>query len=70
MRCWRSSAPPTPIIYTPEDPAYYQLAEFSQAPFSVEEGWMCVFPKGEVRYPGIGAFTEADDSRVASLLPE
>ncbi len=59
-RCWRSSAPPTPIIYTTEDPAYYQLADIFV--FALEHrGLERVFPKGEVSYPGIGVFTEADN---------
>ena len=46
--------------YTPEDPAYYQLADiFSDALH--RRGLQRVFPTGEVTYPGIGAFTRADD---------
>jgi carboxyl-terminal processing protease len=46
--------------YTPEDPAYYQLADiFSDA--VRRRGLQRVFPTGEVSYPGIGAFTQADD---------
>ena len=46
--------------YTPEDPAYYQLADiFSDA--LRRRGLQRVFPTGEVTYPGIGVFTQADD---------
>jgi carboxyl-terminal processing protease len=46
--------------YTPEDPAYYQLADiFSEALH--RRGLQRVFPTGEVTYPGIGVFTRADD---------
>ena len=46
--------------YTPEDPAYYQLADiFSDALH--RRGLLRVFPTGEVTYPGIGVFTRADD---------
>ena len=47
--------------YTPDDPAYYQLADIFAGALQHRGGLMRVFPKGEVRYPGIGAFTEADD---------
>lgn len=46
--------------YTSDDPAYFQLADiFSYA--LRRRGLDRVFPGGEVTYPGIGAFTEADD---------
>jgi carboxyl-terminal processing protease len=46
--------------YTPADPAYYQLADiFSDALHG--RGLQRVFPTGEVTYPGIGVFTQADD---------
>jgi carboxyl-terminal processing protease len=46
--------------YTPEDPAYYQLADiFSDALH--RRGLQRVFPTGDVAYPGIGVFTQADD---------
>ncbi len=46
--------------YTPEDPAYYQLADiFAEA--LRRRGLERVFPNGEVTYPGIGVFTQADD---------
>jgi carboxyl-terminal processing protease len=46
--------------YTREDPAYYQLADIFV--FALEHrGLERVFPKGEVIYPGIGVFTQADD---------
>jgi carboxyl-terminal processing protease len=48
--------------YTSEDPAYYQLADIFT--FALEHrGLERVFPKGEVSYPGIGAFTQADNQR-------
>ena len=45
--------------YTPEDPAYYQLADIFVGALE-HRGLERVFPKGEIAYPGIGAFTEAD----------
>src|SRR4029077_1044834 len=46
--------------YTPEDPAYYQLADIFAG--SLEHlGRGRVFPRGEVSYTGIGVFTEADN---------
>ncbi len=46
--------------YTPEEPAYYQLADiFSYA--LRRRGLERIFPTGEVTYPGIGAFTKVDD---------
>jgi carboxyl-terminal processing protease len=46
--------------YTPDDPAYYQLADiFSYA--LRRRGFDRVFPGGEVTYPGIGVFTQAGD---------
>ena len=46
--------------YTPEEPAYFQLADiFSDA--LRRRGLQRVFPTGEVSYPGIGVFTQADD---------
>jgi carboxyl-terminal processing protease len=46
--------------YTRDDPAYYQLADiFSYA--LRRRGLERVFPSGEVTYPGIGVFTQADD---------
>ena len=45
--------------YTPEDPAYYQLADIFVGALE-HRGLERVFPKGEVAYPGIGAFTEPD----------
>ena len=47
-------------FHTPEDPAFYQLADiFARA--LEHRGLERVFPRGEVSYPGIGVFTEADD---------
>jgi carboxyl-terminal processing protease len=52
--------------YTPEDPAYYQLADiFSDA--LRHRGLQRVFPTGEVTYPGIGVFTQADDQSRAFI---
>ena len=45
--------------YTVEDPAYYQLADIFVGALE-HRGLNRVFPKGEVAYPGIGAFTETD----------
>jgi len=45
--------------YTPDEPAYYQLADiFSGA---LRRRGQHVFPNGDVSYPGIGVFTQADD---------
>jgi len=46
--------------YTPEDPAYYQLADIFSGALE-RRGLERVFPRGEVTYPGIGTFTQADD---------
>ena len=45
--------------YTTGDPAYYQLADIFSGALE-HRGLERVFPKGEVAYPGIGAFTETD----------
>ncbi len=46
--------------YTSDDPAYFQLSDiFSYA--LRHRGLERVFPGGEVSYPGIGVFTQADD---------
>jgi carboxyl-terminal processing protease len=45
--------------YTPEDPAYYQLADIFAGALE-HRGLERVFPRGDVSYPGIGVFTEAD----------
>src|SRR5271156_6841441 len=47
-------------FYTPEDPAYYQLADIFVGALE-HRGLQRVFPRGEVSYPGIGVFTEADN---------
>src|ERR1700727_699727 len=46
--------------YTPEDPAYYQLADIFVGALE-HRGLDRIFPRGEVSYPGIGVFTEADN---------
>ena len=46
--------------YTPEDPAYYQLADIFVGALE-HRGLERVFPRGDVSYPGIGVFTEVDD---------
>jgi carboxyl-terminal processing protease len=46
--------------YTTEDPAYYQLADIFAGALE-HRGLERLFPRGEVAYPGIGAFTETDD---------
>src|SRR6202167_4500329 len=50
------------LYYTPEDPAYYQLADIFVGALE-HRGLDRVFPRGEVSYPGIGVFTEADNQR-------
>ena len=47
--------------FTPDDPAYYQLADIFSGALQHRGGLLHVFPNGEVSYPGIGVFTEADD---------
>ncbi|HEY5207349.1 MAG TPA: S41 family peptidase [Roseiarcus sp.] len=46
-------------FYTPEEPAYYQLADIFVGALG-HRGLERVFPRGEVSYPGIGVFTEVD----------
>src|SRR5579871_1414362 len=46
--------------YTVDDPAFYQLADIFSGALR-RRGLDRVFPSGEVTYPGIGVFTEADD---------
>ncbi len=46
--------------YTPEEPAYYQLADIF-AGWLEHHGLDRIFPRGNVSYPGIGVFTQADD---------
>ena len=46
--------------YTPDDPAYYQLADIFAGALE-HRGLNRVFPSGDVSYPGIGVFTEGDD---------
>jgi carboxyl-terminal processing protease len=46
--------------YTPDDPAYYQLADIFAGALE-HRGLDRIFPRGEVSYPGIGVFTEADN---------
>jgi carboxyl-terminal processing protease len=46
-------------FYTPEDPAYYQLADIFAAALE-HRGLDRIFPKGDVSYPGIGVFSEPD----------
>jgi carboxyl-terminal processing protease len=45
--------------YTPEEPAYYQLADIFAGGLE-HHGLDRIFPRGDVSYPGIGVFTEAD----------
>jgi carboxyl-terminal processing protease len=45
--------------YTPDEPAYYQLADIFLGALR-HRGLGDAFPNGEVRYPGVGIFTEAD----------
>jgi carboxyl-terminal processing protease len=46
--------------YTPDEPAYCQLADIFAGRLG-HHGLDRIFPKGDVSYPGIGVFTEADD---------
>ncbi len=46
--------------YTPDDPAYYQLADIFAGALE-HRGLDRVFPREDVSYPGIGVFTEGDD---------
>ena len=46
--------------YTPGEPAYYQLADIFAGGLE-HRGLDRLFPGGNVSYPGIGVFTEADD---------
>jgi C-terminal processing protease CtpA/Prc len=46
--------------YTREDPAYYQLADIFSGALE-HRGLDRIFPNGNVSYPGIGVFTEADE---------
>jgi len=46
--------------YTPGEPAFYQLADIFSGALR-HRGLTGVFPGGEVTYPGIGIFTDADD---------
>ena len=49
-------------FYTPEDTAYYQLADIFIDSLR-RHGLDRIFPSGEVSYSGIGAFTNEDDQR-------
>jgi carboxyl-terminal processing protease len=49
-------------LYTPEEPAYYQLADIFSGKLR-REGLHRVFPSGEVTYPGIGIFTRVDNQQ-------
>jgi len=46
--------------YTRDEPAYYQLADIFAGALE-HRGLERVFPGGEIGYPGIGIFTDADD---------
>jgi len=46
--------------YTPDEPAYYQLADIFAGSLE-HHGLDRIFPTGGVSYPGIGVFTEADN---------
>jgi carboxyl-terminal processing protease len=46
-------------LYTPADPAYYQLADIFAGALR-HRGLQRVFPDGKITYPGIGIFTHAD----------
>lgn len=47
-------------FYTRDDPAYYQLADIFAGALE-HRGLERVFPTGDVSYPGIGVFAQADD---------
>jgi C-terminal processing protease CtpA/Prc len=47
-------------FYTPEDTAYYQLADIFIDSLR-RHGLDRIFPSGEIGYSGIGAFTNEDD---------
>ncbi len=47
--------------YTPAEPAYYQLSDIFVGALA-HRGLEQVFPGGEIHYPGIGIFTETDDT--------
>ncbi|HXZ18291.1 MAG TPA: S41 family peptidase [Roseiarcus sp.] len=49
--------------YTLEEPAYYQLADIFEGTLE-RRGLARVFPGGEVRYPGVGVFTETEMGRI------
>ena len=49
-------------LYTPDDPAYYQLADIFAGALRRRGGWERNFPTGKVTYPGIGVFTRADST--------
>jgi carboxyl-terminal processing protease len=49
-------------LYTPEDTAYYQLADIFIDSLR-RRGLDRIFPPGEVDYSGIGAFTNEDNQR-------
>lgn len=46
-------------LYTPDDPAYYQLADIFSGKLR-REGLQRFFPGNEVTYPGVGVFTRLD----------
>jgi carboxyl-terminal processing protease len=54
-------------LYTPEDTAYYQLADIFIDSLR-RRGLDRIFPSGEIGYSGIGAFTNEDISAVLSSL--
>jgi carboxyl-terminal processing protease len=46
-------------LFTPDEPAYYQLADIFERPLQ-RQGFSRIWPSGQVTYPGIGIFTETD----------
>jgi carboxyl-terminal processing protease len=51
-------------LFTPDEPAYYQLADIFERPLQ-RQGFSRIWPSGQVTYPSIGIFTETDtDGRV------
>jgi len=46
-------------LFTPDEPAYYQLADIFERPLQ-RQGFSRIWPSGQVTYPAIGIFTETD----------
>ena len=46
-------------LFTPDEPAYYQLADIFERPLQ-RQGFSRIWPSGRVTYPSVGIFTETD----------